>query len=83
MTDELARRLTRAGIGFMTEGLEGIARLPGNPRRLRIERFGAAIAPASAAERDLQAAGHLSRSLVPAAPTQFGRDEQSRIKKCA
>jgi GNAT superfamily N-acetyltransferase len=52
-TEELARRLASAGIAFMTEGLEGIARLPGNPRRLRIERFGAAIAPASTAQPEL------------------------------
>src|SRR5213083_3570187 len=53
MTEELARRLAGADIAFMTESLAGIAQLPGNPRGLRIERFGAAISPASVAEPEL------------------------------
>lgn len=53
MTEQLARRLELAGVGFMVEWLEGAARQPGNPRELRLERFGGAVAPASTVEPEL------------------------------
>lgn len=53
VTEDLLRRLDGAATDFTLRWLEGVAGRAGNPRGLRIERFGDAIAPASRAEPDL------------------------------
>jgi hypothetical protein len=48
VTDELIHRLEGEEIAFTTGWLQGAMARPGNPRGLRIERFGDAVAPLAA-----------------------------------
>lgn len=45
--------MARAIDGFSLRWVDGIARRPGNPRRIEMARFGSATAPASCAQPDL------------------------------
>jgi hypothetical protein len=53
VTDELARRLDAVSTAFARDVLEGTAALPGNPRGLRLQMFGGALAAAATGAPEL------------------------------